>query len=309
MNRFAASGVVLAACLLGIASGWGWAAIDGMASRGNADPASAGDLIRVVPPDDVLAGAAGTDRLALPSDVILTDRPAFVTVHPGEGWAGLARRVGVGWDELRAANPAAVQGGLQLGAQLRVPQILILPPGTRRGIVVNLAERRLWLFEDTGAVRVYPIAVGRGEGWTPLGETEIVRKRDRPVWVPTPAMRARDPGLPAFVPAGAANPLGLHALDLGWTHYRIHGTNRPASIGRQASAGCIRLYPEHIADLFARVATGTPVRVIDVAVKTGQDDDGAWWIERAPGASPGAAGMAERLDPPEAAAALTAQSG
>jgi L,D-transpeptidase ErfK/SrfK len=103
----------------------------------------------------------------------------------------------------------------------------------------------------------------------PLGETRVVGKRVNPVWGPPASIRAERPELPAAVPPGPDNPLGTHALDLGWTAHVIHGTNKPLGVGRRVSHGCIRMYPEDIKELFAAVAVGTRVAAVDQPVKVG----------------------------------------
>jgi L,D-transpeptidase ErfK/SrfK len=118
-------------------------------------------------------------------------------------------------------------------------------------------------------VQSFPVGIG-GEGKeTPLGTTRIESKRPHPAWYPTASERAEDPDLPEVVKAGADNPMGDYALYLGWRGYAIHGTNRQYSIGRRDSHGCIRLYPEDIARLYAELPVGTPVTVVDQRVKLG----------------------------------------
>ncbi|MGM0422984.1 MAG: L,D-transpeptidase, partial [Pseudomonadota bacterium] len=114
-----------------------------------------------------------------------------------------------------------------------------------------------------------PIGIGK-EGWkTPVGETRLVKKREDPVWVPPQSIRQEKPDLPRSVPAGPDNPLGSHALNMGWPGYVIHGTNQPYGIGRRSSHGCIRLYPKDIPVLFDLVDPGTPITVVDQAYKIG----------------------------------------
>ncbi|WP_156995276.1 L,D-transpeptidase, partial [Elstera litoralis] len=130
-------------------------------------------------------------------------------------------------------------------------------------ILISVAERRLRVVLADGSAQNFPIAVGRSRDLIPLGTTEVLRKRRNPTWVPTPEMRRRDPKLPASVPPGPRNPMGLYALDLGWTYYRIHGTNEPQSIGRAASSGCFRMLPKDIEAVFKLVDVGTKVTVIE----------------------------------------------
>ncbi len=96
--------------------------------------------------------------------------------------------------------------------------------------------------------------------WT--GETFVQSKAKNPGWTPPPAMRRRSPYLPAYMPPGPNNPLGIRAIYLGWTEYRIHGTNSPGSIGTEASSGCIRMLNSDVMDLYERVHIGAPVYVI-----------------------------------------------
>jgi L,D-transpeptidase ErfK/SrfK len=152
-----------------------------------------------------------------------------------------------------------------------LPSFYILPDAPRRGIVINLAQQRLFYFPPDGkTAETYPIGVGV-QGWaTPTGTTQVVAKQPHPAWYPPASIRAVEPDLPKVVPAGPNNPLGDYAMFLGWPGYLIHGTNKPYGVGRNVSHGCIRLYPEDIDRLFHEVAIGTPVRVID------QEDEAAW---------------------------------
>ena len=110
--------------------------------------------------------------------------------------------------------------------------------------------------------KVFPTSVPLNEELTKRGTSEVTQKIIGPVWRPTKAMRMRDPQLPEFMPPGPDNPLGTHALYLGWPSYRIHGTSDTRKIGRQSSSGCIGLYNEQIKQLFDWVDVGTPVKLI-----------------------------------------------
>lgn len=131
-------------------------------------------------------------------------------------------------------------------------------PGT---IVVKTSERRLYYVVGSGQAIRYPIAVGMpGRQWS--GQNMIARMEVNPTWSPPDEVRRDKPGLPHLVPPGPSNPLGPRAMVLAWGQYAIHGTNKPSSIGTRASYGCIRMYNEHVVDLFARVQVGTPVVVL-----------------------------------------------
>lgn len=195
--------------------------------------------------------------------------PLHVRTTPTDSFVELAQRHGVGYVELRAANPDVHPWLPGDGTEVLLPMQHVLPDAPKEGIVINLADLRLYWFPQEGAARSYPIAVGR-QGWqTPDGTTRVTRKRRNPNWTPPASIREEKPWLPRVVPAGPDNPLGAHAIDLGWPAYLIHGTNRPAGVGRRVSHGCIRMYPEHVAELFAVVPVGTPVRVVSEPVKFG----------------------------------------
>jgi len=128
-------------------------------------------------------------------------------------------------------------------------------------IVIKTSERHLYYVLGHGMALRYDVAVGK-DGMQWAGETFVQSKTRNPGWTPTPRMRRENPYLPAYVPPGPDNPLGVRAIYLGWTDYRIHGTNAPASIGRAASSGCIRMRNGDVTDLFERVHIGAPVHVV-----------------------------------------------
>ena len=183
----------------------------------------------------------------------------------------IARRFDLGYSEIASANP-----GVDMwlpGAEQRVvvPNRFILPDAPRQGIVINLAEMRLYYYpktENGGTQRVitHPLGIGR-EGWkTPLGSTKIIQKKKDPTWTPPASILAEhlaegDP-LPKVVPAGPDNPLGAFAMRLGMPGYLLHGTNKPYGVGLRVSHGCIRLFPEDIESLFGKVDLNTPVEII-----------------------------------------------
>lgn len=181
----------------------------------------------------------------------------------------IARRFDIGIVELLASNPGIDPWMPSQGLELTLATAHLLPAARHEEIVINLPELRLFFYAANGQVMSFPIGIGR-EGWrTPLGKTKILRKREHPIWTPPPSIRAEDPSLPAAYAPGPENPLGEYALDLGLYGVLIHGTNRPYGVGKRSSHGCIRLYPEDIATLFAAVEVGTPVTIIDTPFKLG----------------------------------------
>jgi lipoprotein-anchoring transpeptidase ErfK/SrfK len=130
-------------------------------------------------------------------------------------------------------------------------------PGT---IIIATSERHLYVVQGNGRALRYGIGVGR-DGFTWQGLLKISRKAEWPDWTPPPEMIARQPYLPRFMAGGPGNPLGARALYLGATVYRIHGTNRPDTIGTAVSSGCFRLVNADVADLYDRIPVGTKVIV------------------------------------------------
>ena len=194
----------------------------------------------------------------------------------------IARRHGLGYQDIVRANPQVDTWLPGEGTEVVLPTRYVLPPGERRGLILNLAEYRLYYFPEPGPdeaaiVMTYPISIGRMDWETPLGRTSVISKVRNPAWYPPASVRAEhaadgDP-LPRIVPPGPQNPLGKYAMRLGLPGYLIHGTNRPAGVGMRVTHGCIRLFPEDIGFLFGQVALNTPVRIINEPVKIGWNGD------------------------------------
>lgn len=202
----------------------------------------------------------------------------------------VGRRYGVGYEEIIAANPGVDPWLPGDGTEILIPTRFVLPDAPREGIVVNLPEHRLYYFPpatdgERRIVRTYPISTGKMDWKTPLGATKIVAKQERPNWYPPASVlaehEARGDPLPKVVPPGPDNPLGEHAMRLGIPGgaYLIHGTNRPAGVGMQVTHGCIRLFPEDIAELFGIVPVNTRVNLIDQTTKVGWQR-GTLYVER-----------------------------
>ena len=130
-------------------------------------------------------------------------------------------------------------------------------------ILVDVTSRALHYWAEDGVTyKLYPSSVPLTEDLTRRGRTSVVQKVVGPDWRPTPNMLKRNPEWPSYIPPGPDNPLGTHALYLSWEYYRIHGTHDTRKIGRRSSNGCIGLYNEHIAELFAMTKVGTQVLLV-----------------------------------------------
>jgi lipoprotein-anchoring transpeptidase ErfK/SrfK len=128
-------------------------------------------------------------------------------------------------------------------------------------IFIKTAEHKLYYTLGDGKAVRYSIAVGKpGFQWS--GNLWISAKHRNPSWRPTSRMRRENPRLPRVVGPGPQNPLGMRAMYLGWSEYRIHGTNAPSSIGSSSSSGCFRMHNVDAADLFERAHIGAPVHVL-----------------------------------------------
>ena len=190
----------------------------------------------------------------------------------------------MGLSNMMEANPGVDTFLPKGGTVLNIPQQLILPDTVHEGIVINSAEMRLYYYPpDSNTVEVFPIGIGQAGRETPRNwVTTVERKQEAPTWTPTPNTRReyakRGESLPAFVPAGPDNPMGLYAIYIGRL-YAIHGTNANFGIGLRVSQGCIRLRNDDIKYLFDNVPVGTRVQIIDQPVKYTTEPDGSNWLE------------------------------
>ncbi|MCG7366528.1 L,D-transpeptidase family protein [Pantoea sp. ACRSH] len=235
-----------------------------------------------------LAASAFSTEYPLPSaDSRLIGENQLTTVPDDKRpLEAIAAKYQIGLLSMLEANPGTDPWLPKAGTQLVVPQQMLLPDTPREGIVVNLAELRLYYYpKGEDKVIVYPIGIGQLGAATPVMVTSISQKIPNPTWTPTPNIRKRyakeGVTLPAVVPAGPENPMGLFALRLarGSGNYLIHGTNADFGIGMRVSSGCIRLRPQDIEALFNSVPKGTRVQVINQPVKYAVEPDGKRYIE------------------------------
>ncbi|MFD1207475.1 L,D-transpeptidase family protein [Modicisalibacter tunisiensis] len=218
----------------------------------------------------------------LPEASDIVGHPRVVTASHDDTVVDIGLNHGIGFDAMRLANPTLNMWLPGEGTEVVVPTRFILPPGPREGVVINLAEKRLYYYPPTGEdeparVETYPVGVGRMDWQTPLGTTTITTKIENPAWYPPQSIREErartgKPALPRVVPAGPDNPLGDYAMLLDIPGYMIHGTNRPRGVGMQVSHGCIRMLPRDIDNLVHRLPDGTQVRIINQPVKLGWDN-------------------------------------
>ena len=195
-------------------------------------------------------------------------------VQHGESLSDIGKKFDIGVYEMIEANPRLDPWNPLAGEKVIIPTQFILPAGKRQGIVINLAEMRLYYYHpNTNLVTTHPIGIGR-KGWvTPLLDTKVTHKQYNPTWRPPISIirehaNKGDP-LPNVVPPGPHNPLGEFAIYLSASGYLIHGTNRPGGIGLRTTSGCIRLFPEDIKSLYNQISIGTIVKIIHEPYKIG----------------------------------------
>ena len=210
-------------------------------------------------------------------EIIFNDR--------NESFATLAQRYSVSFNELVAANPR-LDPWVPGQTNIIIPNHHILPVGPRVGIVINLAELRLYHFSNQGkVVHTFPVGIGK-QGWqTPTAKTKIIEKKTNPQWrAPKSIIAAyakRGKPISHVIPPGPDNPLGKYALRLALPGYLIHGTNNPMGVGRRISHGCVRMYPDDIKALFDLVKVGTKVRIVHLPTVAGVHH-GRVYVQAAP---------------------------
>ncbi|MFP6849537.1 MAG: L,D-transpeptidase family protein [Pseudomonas sp.] len=202
-------------------------------------------------------------------------------------FADLGEANDIGYLEMVAANPGVDPWLPGEGTEVILPTRFILPAGPREGIVINLAEYRLYYYpKDRNVVYTYPLGIGR-EGWSsPVAEARITAKTPNPGWSPPKSIReehaaAGDP-LPAYVPPGPDNPLGPYKMGLSVPGYLIHGSNKKFGIGMRVSHGCFRMFNNNVLKLASMVAVGTPVRITNDAYKFGRSGGKVYLEAHAP---------------------------
>jgi L,D-transpeptidase ErfK/SrfK len=230
-----------------------------------------------------LAGVCACLAYEAGSDQILVGAEFSYSVRPGDSLTLIGARFGVAAAVLARRNGLGTGDRLRIGQLLRIDNRHVVPFLLEDGILVNVPQRLLFLLRDRRLVSWYPVGLGRRKWETSLGQFEVLSRERSPVWhVPESIqeeMRQRGEEIKARVEPGPDNPLGDYWIGLKGSPCGIHGTNAPASVYQYRSHGCIRLHPDDIADLFARVATGTRVWIVDEPLLLAQAADGAVFLE------------------------------
>lgn len=195
--------------------------------------------------------------------------PTSHSVRDKETMLDIARRFGLGYNELNLLYPEMDPWVPPRGKKIIIPTFWVLPPTQYQQLVINLPELRLYYFDQsTSTVQTYPLGIG-DEGWeSPLGTFRIVEKRPNPYWYIPQSLQAKY-GM-KVMPPGPENPLGEYMMKFSAGAYGIHGTAMPWGVGRLVSHGCIRCYPEHIRILYPQVPIGTKLEIVYEPVKFGE---------------------------------------
>lgn len=203
------------------------------------------------------------------TDLTVIGTPTPYKIGPKENLLDIARRFGLGFNEVDLLFPKMDAWILPTGKRITIPTFWVLPPSKHQQLVINVPELRIYFFEKSGStVQTYPLGIG-DEGWeTPIGTFHINDKRANPVWY-IPASLQEKYGM-AQMPPGPENPLGEFVMKFSAGAYGIHGTHMPWGVGRLVSHGCIRCYPEHIRLLYPQIPIGTKLEIIYEPVKIGQ---------------------------------------
>ncbi|MBV1931735.1 MAG: L,D-transpeptidase family protein [Porticoccaceae bacterium] len=225
---------------------------------------------------------ATAEFFEIPSDdSTVVGRLRVITPRADNTLLDIARRFDVGYHEITWANPNLDIWTPKPNARVIIPAQYILPLKPWRGIVINISQRRLFYFlpvkkGETAQLLTMPISIAR-QGWpTPLGETKVIAKHKDPGWfVPKSIQQEKiqegEIDFPTYFPPGPDNPMGMLAIQTGFSGIFIHGTNRPWGVGMRTSHGCLHLYPEDAETLFPLMKPGIPIRIIDQPFVVGVD--------------------------------------
>lgn len=134
---------------------------------------------------------------------------SVISTRYEDTFAAIGNRDSLGYLELVKANPGVDPWLPGEGTRITVPRHYVLPDVKREGIVINLAEYRLYYFTD-GGVQVYPVGVGTEDNPSPLTNAKVTMPLESPAWYPPASIRAEYEAdgdyLPRMIPPGPDNP-------------------------------------------------------------------------------------------------------
>lgn len=232
----------------------------------------------------LLAVLSGSNPVGLPishSNLVVGGTHTYAS-QVGDSLARVGARFGMDVAALAELNGLNPNARLEVGQELFIKNHHLVPTTLDDGIIINIPQRMLFHFKDGRLQSAFPAGLGRRTWPTRQGDFEVLEKETDKTWI-VPLSIQREmlrKGLPVKekVPPGPDNPLGRHWIRISETD-GIHGTNAPASIYKFQTHGCIRLWPEHIANLYQQVPIGTPVRIIYEPVLLARLNDGNYYLE------------------------------
>lgn len=205
------------------------------------------------------------------------------TVQNGDSLTGIGARFGESARDIAQINGIPFNSRLFPGQRLDIDNRHVVPAGLADGIVVNLPQRMLFLFQGGELMGAYPVGLGKPSWPTPSGEFHVVELRKHPIWfVPVSIqeeMRLKDKEVKTQVPPGKDNPLGDYWIGLSMPGYGIHGTNAPPSVYHFQSHGCIRLQPDAAELVFSQVRVGMPGKILYTPLLLARLEDGRIYLE------------------------------
>lgn len=216
-----------------------------------------------IPREDEVPGVVGKNEL--------------YRVAAGRNLLEIAREGGLGFRELRDANPRVDEWEPKAGVELVLPTRRILPrPNSYSGLVINIPEFRMYMFPvdtqlgERAPVMTWPVGLGAEWAQSPIQGFRVKSKDEKPTWVVPDSIYVKMEDPKRVVPPGPDNPLGDYRIRLDFDLYAIHGTNDPWTVGRLTTHGCVRLYPEDIEYLYPMVDRGYPGEFVYQPVKIGE---------------------------------------
>ncbi len=125
-------------------------------------------------------------------------------------------------------------------------------------LLLRIGENKLYLYQEGKITHTWTVATGQPEYPTPTGIYSVTEKRYMPTWV-NPDPTGWGASMPASIPPGPSNPLGVRALNWSADAIRFHGTSATYSLGYNASHGCVRLSNDEVVTLYDLIDVGTPI--------------------------------------------------